>query len=242
MDKKKIEIIVLILLIAFGVNYSFYSYYFVPRHDELKSLEIKYNEKKDKITLLRAKKVELQKVKEENDKLKSELGDFDTNYPKAIDTPQLIYDFYISLQKYGLTGTDISFSQDKNALPVQGQNTDKNNTQGTAKSESTNATGEMAALSINLKLYGSISNIEAYVRNIDTITERKLNIKSVNISSRDTGAKVLLGQAASVSRIYSADIVFNHYIQLDNSNEALMKEYEFYDSKIGFDKITDMFN
>lgn len=223
MDKKQIEIIILILLITFGINYSFYSYYMSPKYEALQNQKIKFDEVKLKLAQLKAKSVQLQKAKEEEERLKIELNDFDERFPKAIDTPQLIRDFYDSLQRFGLTGSEIIFGKEKNPVNILPQGDGKGNAQGNSNAQSSNNVGDISAMSITLKLSGSLNNIEDYIKNIDSITKRKLNVKAVSITLKDSGSKLSSKSPINSGAIYNAEIVFNQYLQTENINDLQKK-------------------
>mgnify|MGYP000855897910 FL=1 len=200
-----------------------------------------YTLKIKKLNDLKAKKRSIETKKQELKKLKQETADFDNMVPAQIDTPQLIYDFYKGCKLFGVSGQNISFE----LLNEDNSSNDKS----------------FHTLVIDLKITGNKANIENFLRGVNTITQRRLNVKSVTIGnnddeevkndtsqssiSTDNSGKVdgSVNSANENSDEISAEIIFYQYVQgSGNISNKDPNNYIFYDSqKQGFNSIADMF-
>lgn len=190
MEKNKKDLMILIAILFIGVNYAVYTYFITSRLDSVKQAENKYLTQKQKLNDIKVKKQSIEKRKKELEKLKQETVDFDNIVPIKIDTPQLIYDFYNGCKLFGVTGQNISFqlldnnSDHNNKAP---NNTTTNNNNNTNNTNNTNKEVKQGfyTLTIDLKITGDKGNIENFIKNLGTITNRKLNVKSITISSSE---------------------------------------------------------
>ncbi|SQB89768.1 hypothetical protein [Clostridium tetanomorphum] len=210
-----------------------------------------------------------------------------------IDTPQLIYDFYISCIKYSINGEEMKFdlNDDKDSEHDKKDNSkditlDKSNienkdislnTKNYSKEEKYISNG-IVRLSITLKVNGDKNKIEKYINSLNHITKRKLNVKSIKLSSKmDITEEEKISEKEIASNSYindsesldvnnihnvkdnevidkeennsilvkdddiSAEIVFYQYIKVNEENYDAIRNYDFYNKKIGFKSIADMF-
>lgn len=212
-------VIFLIIIIALPLNYLLYQYIFLPKYSELKSVEEDYKKKESKLEELIKIKGSIDKEKEENQVLKKEAEEIEKLIAREIDTPQLVYDFYKSCQDYDISGEEVKFSL---AELEPGKEED------------------ITTLEIILKVNGEKSKIEKYIKSLDKITQRKLNVKSIRLSSRGLGGEnegLLLLRGNNIE----SEITFYHYMKLTNEEVNKLKEYKFYPNIIGFDSIPAMF-
>lgn len=230
MDKNKIELLILIAIITFGINYGVYSLYLTPQYEKISDAKIKYENAKIKLADLKNKSKQWQSLKEENEKLKESTANLDVMAPKDIDTPRLIYDFYQACNKFGITGEDVSFQ-------LASEKTSDNN----KASGSTNQELQLLNLSITLTISGESNKVEEFLKNINTITSRKLNVKSISLSTKDVKSMTSVRTQVIKSQYLSAAIVFTQYIQVDGLSNGSARSYDFYDQKVGFDNISDIF-
>jgi type IV pilus assembly protein PilO len=258
MDKAKKQLIILILLVFFGANYAITEYAVIPGINALKSTQAEYLELVAKLNNLTEKNKQIEDLRAEIQKIKEDVAELDRIAPKGIDTPQLVYDFYNACLDYGITGETISFE-----LREQGQENNQQNPDQQQEAQKANEPNQTVylRLSINLKVKGDKVYIEEFLRNIDGITERKLNVKSIAITaSSDQGGEAgnntfdpnvqlvtpeeeFNGQNFEFIDAYeiAANIVFYHYVQLDGQEYERIKKYDFMDTEIGFESISDMF-
>lgn len=274
MEKNKRDLMILIALLFVGVNYASYTYFIKAQLNSVEQAKNKYITLKKELSSIKLKQQSIHTKEKEIEKLKQETADFDSMVPVKVDTPKLIYDFYNGCKLSGITGQSISF-QLLNEEGNSGENTD--NTSNTTDnkdsttSQNNQVSGKFYTLSINLKVTGNKSNIENFIKGLKTITERKLNVKSITIytpngitsgsSNNNTDTQNLfpesngsgLGEnvnnnqadesSTQTSQKLLSEIVFYEYIQDSGNGERNSQEnYGFYDSeREGFNSISDMF-
>ena len=219
MNKNKREVLILLVLIFLGINYAVYEYLIYPKYTEFKAQKAKYNEKKQSVVVLEGKKDSIEGLKVQVSKLKEESKALDDIAPYYIDTPQLVYDFYMYCSKYNVKGDNISF-----------QLSESNNSK--EENSSLKSLAIVSKLSINLKVNGSNNSIEEFIKNLDKITSRKLNVVSVTLTDKD----------GTASEQIEAEIVFNQYLQGSGKLYNKDKTYStFYSETEDFKTIADMF-
>ena len=276
MDKNKKELIVLILLLFIGANYLIYHYYLVPLQNKLVLEKKKYTQALALGNETNSKNNKLKQLQQTQEKLKNDSATLETLTVKEIDTPQLIYDFYNSCKKYGITGDDVSFDlngtadQSQSSNTVSQQNTNQqtgNNSQNTNNASDKSKSGnKLLKLSITLNVNGDNDNMENYIRNLNTITNRKLNVKSIELKSigtqnvsinpstltqlpQITGSNSTVQSTPQLPQVQvtpgtsrlSATIVFYQYLLTDGKEISNKDSYDFYHENIGFDSIAKMF-
>ncbi|APM38493.1 hypothetical protein [Clostridium kluyveri] len=274
MEKNKRDLMILIALLFVGVNYASYTYFIKPQLNSVEQAKNKYITRKKELSSIKLKQQSIHTKEKEIEKLKQETADFDSMVPVKVDTPKLIYDFYNGCKLSGITGQSISF-QLLNGEDNSGENTDNTSNitdnEDSTTSQNNQVSGKFYTLSINLKVTGNKSNIENFIKGLKTITERKLNVKSIIIytpngitsgsSNNDTDTQNLFPESNSsgleenvnnnqadesstqTSQKLLSEIVFYEYIQDSGNGEGNSQEnYGFYDSeREGFNSISDMF-
>ncbi|AGY76856.1 type 4a pilus biogenesis protein PilO [Clostridium autoethanogenum] len=241
MEKNKRDLMILIAILFIGFNYVIYTYYITYKLDTVKQAKNKYSLKTKELNSLKAKKKSIETKQQELKKLRQETSSFDSMVPTQIDTPQLIYDFYNGCKSFGVNGENISFEL--------------------LNGDSSSSSNNFHTLIIDLKITGNKANIENFMRNLNTVTKRKLNVKSITIGSSDD-EEVNNGELKSSDKEVSTDnsnkpvdnakkngdelpgeIIFYQYVQgSGNSNTKVPNSYIFYNSqKQGFNSIADMF-
>lgn len=179
MDKKKFEILILIIIVAFGLNYGLYEFYLKPQQQSLRNLEESYKNKKREIRDLKNKVDALQLLEESIDeRLKSsgetgELGE-------AVDNQKLIRDFYAACQQYGVQGDTLIIANDQ-AAPIEG-----NIEEESAEDNLNPITDNLKAKTIVLTFSGEKAKVENFIKNIRNVSSKKLILSSVDLASVDT--------------------------------------------------------
>lgn len=292
--EKKLEIFLAILIFLL-INYATYRYFFFSRYNNLLAQKEEFTQKWEKVKKLKLTEKKIEGIKKENEKLKKDIELMNKLTSNQIDTPQLIYDFYYSCIKYGINGEEMKFdllpSDNKDEEQSANKIEEKNKKDGNSSKEKDNSSeinyisDDIVRLSITLKVNGDKYKIEKYINNLNSITERKLNVKSVRLFSKTEEEKEkeefkreneLLNNdgldnkkdinfnnnkeneediAPSKNndslendsfilvkdKIISCEIVFYQYIRVTGENYDSIKNYAFYNKKIGFKSIADMF-
>lgn len=241
MEKNKRDLMILIAILFIGFNYVIYTYFITYKLDTVKQAKNKYALKTKELNSLKAKKKSIETKQQELKKLRQETSSFNSMVPTQIDTPQLIYDFYNGCKSFGVNGQNISFEL--------------------LNGDSSSNSSDFHTLIIDLKITGNKANIENFMRNLNTVTKRKLNVKSITIGSSDD-EEVNNDELKSSDEEVSTDnsnksvdnvkkngdelpgeIIFYQYVQgSGSSNTKVPNNYVFYDSqKQGFNSIADMF-
>lgn len=269
-DKTKKQLIVLILLVFFGANYAIANYAIIPKMNQLKAAQAEYQTQQARLNHLIEQKKKIGELEAELENINRQVAELNNIAPPSIDTPQLVYDFYNACLDYGLTGESISFelreqAQGNNPNPAAQTQEQQGDTNAQGTSQQTNNASVNVRLSINLKVKGDKISIEEFLKNIDKITDRKLNVKSIAITVPKTENKQgtnniynpevemitpeneLYGQNLAGSFDFldayeiTTDIIFYHYVQLEGQERERVKQYDFEDTEIGFESIADMF-
>ncbi|MBV4419778.1 hypothetical protein KM800_10670 [Clostridium tyrobutyricum] len=241
MKKNKRDLMILMVIIFIGINYAVYTYFIKNQLHNLNSAENKYLATQKDLDTLENKQASINVKAEEIKILKQKTAVLDTMAPKNVNTPQLIYDFYMGCKKFDITGRSISFQ----LLDSQSGNS-------------------FHTLTINLKISGNREKIESFIKNLDGITDRKINVKSItmylpdyeNTSKYDDSStgndsidtrnntdseNISSAEDSKTSNVIGGEIVFYEYIQ-GNGNSKYPDNYVFYDSqKEGLNSISDMF-
>ncbi|MFD3158179.1 hypothetical protein ACFIJ5_15205 [Haloimpatiens sp. FM7330] len=294
-DKRKTEIMILIIIIIVGVNYSLYRYYFIPKHNEVKRIKQEYETKSEKLREAKILQGKVSNIKKETEQLKKNIKSLDDLTSNQIDTPQLIYDLYNSCTKYGINGDEVKFQL---ILP-KAANEQETSSNAESTSSDTHLSDDVIRLSIDLKVNGDKYKIEKYIKNLNNITTRKLNVKSINLlateqqnlqeinytkedivdsenlntnveKTQPNGTEGEANKQETQSNVAEdevnqegvqingteeqtnkstivvddnilAEIVFYQYIKVDKEKYEKIKNYSFYDKKIGFKSIAEMF-
>lgn len=244
-------VIFLIIVIALSLNYIVYQYIFLSKYNNLQVCKEEYIDKENELEELIKIKNNIKNVKNENEALKKSIEELDKLIAKEIDTPQLVYDFYKSCKDYGIDGEEVEFS-----LSQEGFLEDEKETSEVKEKKVRKKEGELEEdiirLEILLKVNGEKNNIEKYIKSLDKITKRKLNVKSIKLSSMDEENNELSSvdlennlSPESIGIIRSnyieVEISFYHYVKLSGEQIEEIKKYDFYHNKIGFDLIPEMF-
>jgi len=265
MNKTKKQIIFFILIVIVGVCYSVSTYIIIPKKVLLDKKAKDVQAQSLKLQSLKSKSSEVVKVKAEVAKLKevaNSIKDFATT---DINTPQLVFDFYTSCTQYGIKGEDLIFqladsnanAQDTNKTATS-DNTTVNDKTGATSNEAnssnnaTKTTTNLLKLTIELKVSGDKNKVEDYIRNLNALTLRKINVKSIRLEAIIGSSAGVNGAttntltpadtlAVTVSNQVTADIVFNQYIYTENKDIVRSSNYSFYDEKTGFTNFSDMF-
>ena len=251
MDKNQKELVVLLLIISCIINYAFYNFYLEGRLKVLKEKKEIYVQSKSNLEYIKNESEHSSDIKERINKLNAQSSAVDVQIPEYIDTPQLVYDFYTACKNYKVQGEKISFQLDRSsknsgensASEESGQNTGTIDARDTEKSGATNtaassaepAINGLAKLTIQLSLSGSRDDMDNFIRHLNNITKRKLNVNSINLSY----------SSASSADSISAVIIFNQYVQTDSSGKlnipsGTSSEYSFYKNPVPYNNITDM--
>lgn len=250
MEKNKRDFVILITLLTILINYSIFTLIVSSKLNKLKELKNKYNQLQENINTAINLKTNEKNILKEIEKLEKDTVEISQLTPNAIDTPQLIYDFYNYCIKYNAVGDTIQFQlEDNNQQAQLGQiedlsgnlnQTEQNNQQSTNENSS-----NFKTLDISLDVYCSRDNIDEFLSNLNAITKRKLNIKSITISQpTEINTVQIEGNTVDehTQRIQGklpVKIVFVHYLYFDGNEYK--NDYNFFDLKLGFDRIADMF-
>jgi len=200
MEKNKIEMILLMLLVAFGINYGAFSLYLKPRYDTLKKEQTAYENMKKRLEEIVLAESSLQEITWEKETLKEKVAALEEVFPDEMNTPLLTTEFYNSCKKYEITGESLSFST---------QNDKTENLPG------------LTALPVTLKISGKKQRIEEFLKNLDKITGRKLSVERITIYTEDNIARetvpeiIPLGLTLIRSENIKAEITFLQYIKAD---------------------------
>lgn len=254
MDKKKKDIILLIVLTAFLVNYIIYYYIVDNRLYSLRQKQNKYIELEEKINNLVQLSNKEQQLKKEIDLLSEQTRSIEKNIPYNIDTPQLLYDFYNYCKNHNVKGDNIEFQLDNtqnntesnenitNSLAIntsnQNSNLTVNNVSHNNKTESNKL--EIKKLNIILRVYSPRNQLDEFLKDLDKVTQRKLNISSIKISSGENSAENNLDDAVNSKNMIAVEVVFYQYIFYDGTEHKNENSYPFFNIKTGFDSISDM--
>lgn len=237
MKKEKVEQIILMILVFCGLNYMLYSFYFKGQFEQLTAEKNKYNNAKDKVTELRFKKVQVNNLIEENEKLKSDHEKLDELIPAALDTPQIIYDFYTACKKYSVTGENLEFKrviQEGTQIAQEGNEASANNSETVSQG--------YEIIEIKLSFSGKKSKVEEFIKKLDKITSSKLDVQRIAIAAKLPEAADLSDTANQIAdEILEGEVTFAQYIQKSETDGTASVEYDFYNVSLGFDKIADMF-
>lgn len=225
MNKNQKELIILLLLVACVINYTFYNFYLADRLHILKGKKEIYIQSRNNLDYIKNESEHSSDISSQINKLKSQASAVDEKIPEYIDTPQLVYDFYTSCRNYKVQGESISFQ-----LP--GGNKNSNGQKSTGNNSS--SISGLKTLAIQLNLTGSKENIEYFIKNLNNITKRKINVNSISLNFSGASSDDL-----------SAVIIFNQYVQTDNRGNLNIpadtaSEYSFYKGPKPYSSITDM--
>ncbi|MBC8062743.1 MAG: hypothetical protein H7Y18_19095 [Clostridiaceae bacterium] len=271
MSKTKKQILIFIVIILIGVGYAVNEYIITPEKLLIQQKVKQVEADKLKLVLLKSKSSEVVKLKAEVEELKQAAITIGDVTVKDIDTPQLTYDFYNSCKTYGIKGEDLAFqlvdndtkvdkatngsaskpSTEANAPVVSADGT--TTVDNTANIDKTKTTSDLLKLTIELKVSGSKTKVEKYIRSLNTLTSRKINVKSIKLKA--TLANVVNAQGVTDTTIIpnisvistpvtdqvTASIIFNQYVYGYNKDILRSSSYSFYDGKTGLSDFSDMF-
>lgn len=262
MNKIKKQIILFIIIIVIGACYTINEYIITPKKLQIEQKANELQADKEKLELLKSKSSEVAKLKEEVAKLKEVADSIGDVTVKDIDTPQLVFDFYSSCTVYGIQGDDLIFQLADSSASVETTpsrtssdgttvktetNTTTNKTEDTNNAESTT---DLLKFTIDLKVIGDKNKVEKYIRSLNTLTARKINVVSIKLESaqgRTANNNATNTQGSTNTEIIAnttlltADIVFNQYIYSNGENIIHPSKYTFYEENIGFSNFSDMF-
>lgn len=234
-NKRRILFLVFILTIFIGINMYIYNFYVLPNMELLAKKKAQFDVANDKLQKLLLDKSKIQDIQKETQKLNTQLENMDKLIPYGIDTPQLVYDFYNYCIKCGVKGGTISFQLDESQSQVD-KNTSDKKAAGDKPPEKTKKFGK---LEITLTISGNKKNIFDFLYNVNDITGRRINVKSIRLSHE--GSQINKSLQDQNTDILYGEIIFYHYIQIDDKQVQNLKQYEFFDNTVGFDTIPDMF-
>ncbi|MCJ7690717.1 MAG: hypothetical protein MUO60_15575, partial [Clostridiaceae bacterium] len=203
---------------------------------------------KQKLNLLNSMTSDVSNLSAEVEKLKQDAQSIADVTVKDINTPQLIFDFYSSCKEHGIKGENLVFQLSDGDINVD--ETDKNQTEVVTEGVTTEnttedismaeATTSLLKLTIDLKVSGDKDKVEDYIRSLNTLTSRKINVKSINLEA--TVAETITGEATGeITNQLTADIIFNQYIVSNDEEITRLNDYSFYDENIGYSNFADMF-
>lgn len=258
MDKKTKKVLLLIFLIFFLANYLLYIRIISLKIDNLNSSKMKYAENEERIEKYIQSKGKLDKIEAEIEELSEKTAQLNKLTVYNIDTPQLIYEFYNYCNEYGVYGDIIEFQLKENSDSSNNQtdqtsntlnNTNANDTQNeTNKSSQISLKGnneiqgeKLLKLSIDLSVYCTPAKLDAYLGNLNKITSRMLNVEVIDIVKVSENNDMINDTSNLKNGDLKVDIKFSHYLIDDGKYHTNDNNYEFFDAKVGFDKIGDMF-
>lgn len=175
MDKNKRDLMILIAIIFIGINYATYTYFISQKMKSTEAFKNNYIAQAEKLSEMEVKKETIKQRKKEIEKLKKDTASFSSKIPSKVNTPELIYDFYTACQKYKVIGDSVSFQLLDNS---EADKTDKSEDESLSNAN-------VYTLTISLKVTGHKIDMETFIKNLNTITKRKLNIKSIALATLD---------------------------------------------------------
>lgn len=175
MDKNKRDLMTLIAIIFIGINYATYTYFISQKMKSVEAFKNNYITQAEKLSEMEVKKETIKQRKKEIEKLKKDTSSFSSKIPAKVNTPELIYDFYTSCQKYNVIGDSVSFQLLEDS---EVNNNDKSDNEDLSNAN-------VYTLAINLKVTGHKIDMETFIKNLNNITKRKLNIKSIALATLD---------------------------------------------------------
>lgn len=179
MEKNKRDLMILIAIIFIGINYATYTYFISQKMKSTEAFKNNYITQAEKLSEMEVKRETIKQRKKEIEKLKKDTASFSSKIPSRVNTPELIYNFYTACQKYKVIGDSVSFQLLDNSKvdkADKGENEILSN-------------ANVNTLTINLKVTGHKIDIETFIKNLNTITKRKLNIKSIALATLDSEDK-----------------------------------------------------
>lgn len=179
MEKNKRDLMILIAIIFIGINYATYTYFISQKMKSTEAFKNNYITQAEKLSEMEVKRETIKQRKKEIEKFKKDTASFSSKIPSRVNTPELIYNFYTACQKYKVIGDSVSFQLLDNSevdKADKGENEILSN-------------ANVNTLTINLKVTGHKIDIETFIKNLNTITKRKLNIKSIALATLDSEDK-----------------------------------------------------
>lgn len=213
MDKKKFEIIVLVILLAGMVNYTLFSYFVQPQTVELKSAEQNYNSLKAQVRELRFKEKDFGSVKDRVDEKLKAVSNSSTS-GKLQDNQSLIREFYEACKKYGVKGESMTFNLQGAINSSEGSATAENNGGGTAGDILVNTKTQI----ITLTFSGEKVKVESFLENIRSVSARRLLVSSIDITTA-SNAGVSIDKGGNSTEEVSAQVILTEFLYSDNSEE-----------------------
>jgi hypothetical protein len=175
MDKKKFEIIILMLLMAFGINYLTYTYFIKPQYDEAAAARDSYKKLENRIGDMKKKQKELPDLEKQVKEMAS--GKDGTRiFPASADNQTIIREFYYACRQYGINGDTLTFSSEDMGLAGSISSGEKG---------STNASGTLNGIKpnyITITFSGKMDKVESFIDNITKVSSRNLLLSSVEIT------------------------------------------------------------
>jgi type IV pilus assembly protein PilO len=210
MDKKKLEVIVLVVLVIIGINYAIYSYYIQPQNSEIKTAEQNYNNLKAEVRGLKLKKQDLEEMKTRVDEKLKNPGDT-VLLPEQSDNQSMIRELYAACKQYGVVGDTLTFSPQGAMAAAEGSQTGE----AAAESDSAELFSNVKTQLITFTFSGEKGKVEKFIENIRTVSNRKLIITSIDITSAvetgvsinntlDTAAQPVTAQLVLMEFLYSS--------------------------------------
>jgi type IV pilus assembly protein PilO len=212
MDKKKVEVIILIVLLFFGLNYGVFSYYIQPQNAELQAAKQNYNNIKNEVRELRFKEQDLQDLKSRVEEMLNN-NDTTNQLPEEADNQKLIREFYEACKKYGVQGDILTFSPQGGLPATAGEGTGETASEG----DTQNLLGNIKTQLIMFSFSGEKGKVENFIENIRTVSSRKLFISSIDISSlTDTGVSIYNTEDTAVQPVTAQVTLMEFLYSTDN--------------------------
>ena len=177
MDKSKKEMLILILIVFFGLNYALFEYFFIPKNNILKVNKQRYEEKEVRVNYLKEQQENIGGLQSQIEDLNKQTAALDNK----INTPELVTDFYNTCKKYNVKGENISF-------------------------QVAEKTGEVfQPFLMNLSISGTNGAVRNFIKEIESSTNKKMNVKSVNLTEQavagsEMAAQIVLYQYINTNR------------------------------------------
>lgn len=111
MKKERLQVVILILIIMFGVSYAYVKFLFLPQWEVIQGGE-------SRLASLENQYQELLNYQENDTKLAQEIKTYElkiqqlnTQLPRRLDKPQLVYGLYTLAKNHGVNPQSVSFEQ-----------------------------------------------------------------------------------------------------------------------------------
>ena len=206
MSKNKRDIIVLIVLVFVSLTVGLYQLYFQPLMSEVEVAKVDYDKLQDNGKAFNLKNSELKTLETGLAKSKDAAKELDSISVTTIDTPQLTYDIYNACKKYGIKGEDLIFTLQASVVGTTANtgtttnSTDNSTNSGNSTSTADSSNGKAGAntpaapakvlskLAVNLKVIGDKNKIDLFLKNLNSLTSRRLTVISITLNATSKAA------------------------------------------------------